>query len=261
MREPASEQAAMLRVAAAADVHCRDESGEVLRSLLTRMAEAADVLCLCGDLTDHGRASEAQVLASALATAAPKPVIGVLGNHDFEAGEVEAVVRILSAAGMRVLCGDEFEFEGVGFAGAKGFGGGFGRHALEPWGEPAIKEFVHEAVSEALRLETALARLRTSAKIVLLHYSPIRETVEGEPCEIMAYLGSSRLEEPVNRYGATAVLHGHAHHGSRFGRTAAGIPVYNVSVPLLKRGDDTATAFHVLEVPRGAAVGSAGRER
>lgn len=244
----------VLKIAAAADLHCREESGDALRALLGRMAAAADVLCLCGDLTDHGRPAEAEVLGAALAAAAPKPVLGVLGNHDYEAGAVDEVIRILSRSGMRVLCGEEWEFEGVGFAGAKGFGGGFGRHALEPWGEPAIKGFVQEAVTEALLLESALARLRTSSKIVLLHYSPIRETVAGEPCEIIPYLGSSRLEEPVNRYGATAVFHGHAHHGTRFGRTAAGVPVYNVSVPLLKSGDDTATAFHVLEVARDDAA-------
>jgi Icc-related predicted phosphoesterase len=224
------------------------------------MAAAADVLCLCGDLTDHGRVSEAEVLAAALAKSAPRPVLGVLGNHDYEAGCVEEVVHILSAASMRVMRGDEWELDGVGFAGAKGFGGGFGCHVLGPWGEPAIKDFVQEAVSEALRLESALARLQTGAKIVLLHYSPIRETCEGEPCEIMPYLGSSRLEEPVNRYGAAAVFHGHAHHGTRFGRTATGVPVYNVSVPLLQRGDDTATAFHVLEIPK-CDRGSPPRER
>jgi Icc-related predicted phosphoesterase len=243
----------VLRIAAAADLHCRVESGDVLRALLCRMAEAADVLCLCGDLTDHGRPAEAEVLARALAATAPKPVLGVLGNHDYEADGVEEVTRILAASGLRLLSGDEWEVDGVGFAGAKGFGGGFGRHALEPWGEPAIKGFVGEAVSEALLLERALARLRTSAKIVLLHYSPIHETVASEPCEIVPYLGSSRLEEPVNRYGAAAVFHGHAHHGNRFGSTAAGVPVFNVSVPLLRQGDDIERAFHVLEVPRGEA--------
>jgi Icc-related predicted phosphoesterase len=248
-----------LTIAAAADIHCREDTGEGLRSLLSRMAETADVLCLCGDLTDHGRPAEAERLGTALATAAPKPVLGVLGNHDYEAGQVEEVCRILAGSGMRVLSGDDCEIEGVGFAGAKGFGGGFGKHALEPWGERAIKDFVKEALAEALLLESALARLRTSARIVLLHYSPIRETVVGEPLEIMPYLGSSRLEEPVNRYGATAVFHGHAHHGSPFGRTAKGIPVYNVSVPLLRRGDDAATAFQILEVPRGRSPGADAR--
>src|SRR5262249_40894953 len=122
-----------------------------------------------------------------------------------------------------------------GFAGAKGFGGGFGTHTLEPWGEPTIKHFVHEAVEEALQLESALARLRTPQRVVLLHYAPIRATVEGEPPEIFAFLGSSRLEEPINRYPVTAVFHGHAHRGSPEGKTRGGVPVYNVSLSLLQR--------------------------
>ena len=134
-----------------------------------------------------------------------------------------------------MLDGDAVEIKGVGFAGVKGFCGGFGRRALEPWGEPAIKSFVREALDEALKLESALARLRGSARIALLHYAPIQATVEGEPPEIFPFLGSSRLEEPINRYEVDAVVHGHAHHGTPEGRTSANIPVYNVSMPLLKR--------------------------
>ena len=136
---------------------------------------------------------------------------------------------------MTILDGDAVEFHGVGFAGAKGFCGGFGRRALEPWGEPAIKAFVREALDESLKLESALARLRTKHRIALLHYAPIQATVEGEPPEIFPFLGSSRLEEPINRYEVTAVLHGHAHHGSPEGRTSTNVPVYNVSMSLLRR--------------------------
>jgi Icc-related predicted phosphoesterase len=134
-----------------------------------------------------------------------------------------------------VLDGDTCEIQGVGFAGVKGFAGGFGRRALGPWGEPIIKQFVHEAVNEALKLESALARLRTDKKIVILHYAPIEATVEGEPREIYPYLGCSRLEEPLGRYSVTAVLHGHAHNGAPEGRTAAGVPVYNVALPLMRK--------------------------
>jgi Icc-related predicted phosphoesterase len=123
----------------------------------------------------------------------------------------------------------------VGFAGVKGFAGGFGRRALGPWGEPIIKQFVHEAVNEALKLESALARLRTDKKIVVLHYAPIEGTVEGEPREIYPYLGCSRLEEPLGRYRVTAVLHGHAHNGQPEGRTSTDVPVYNVALPLMRR--------------------------
>jgi Icc-related predicted phosphoesterase len=237
-----------LRIAAAADLHCHEESAEVLRPLLARMADSADVLCLCGDLTHHGRLSEAQVLASLLKEIGAKPMLGVLGNHDYESGQVDEVIDVLGAAGLTILSGDEVLIGGVGFAGAKGFGGGFGAHQLEPWGEPAIKHFVGEAIGEALLLETALARIDRRQKIVLLHYAPILETVSGEPLEIMPFLGSSRLEEPIDRFGATAVFHGHAHRGSREGTTSSGIPVYNVAVPLLRVGTDVANAFRVIDV-------------
>ena len=193
----------------------------------------ADVLVLCGDLTDYGLAEEAVELARELTAGIKIPIVGVLGNHDYESGAPAEVRRILSDAGMHVLDGESVEIRGIGFAGVKGFAGGFGRGALGPWGEDAVKRFVHEAVTEALKLETALARLRTSAKVAILHYAPIAQTVEGEPREIYPYLGCSRLEEPLSRYEVTAVFHGHAHHGSLEGTTSGGTPVYNVSLPLL----------------------------
>ena len=127
------------------------------------------------------------------------------------------MTAILGDAGVRVLDGDGVEIRGVGFAGVKGFAGGFGERALQSWGEPILKQFVREAVEEALKLEQALARLRTPHRIAVLHYSPIRATVETEPAEILPFLGSSRLEDPINRYSATLVVHGHAHHGNRRG--------------------------------------------
>ena len=120
-------------------------------------------------------------------------MLAVLGNHDFESGQEEEVAKILAEAGVQMLDGDSVEVQGVGFAGVKGFAGGFGRRTLEPWGEPATKAFVHEAVSEALKLERALARLRTPQRVALLHYAPIEATVEGEPREIFPFLG---LEPP-----------------------------------------------------------------
>ena len=167
--------------------------------------------------------------------------MGVLGNHDYESGAVGEVRKILTEAGIRLLDGETVEVQGIGFAGVKGFAGGFGRGVLGPWGEDAVKRFVHEAVEEALKLESALARLRTPTRIALLHYAPIADTVEGEPREIFPYLGCSRLEEPLSRYPVTAVFHGHAHHGQPEGRTSSGSPVYNVSLPLA-RGDVTGTA-------------------
>ncbi len=133
----------------------------------------------------------------------------------------------------------------------KGFGGGFGRRALGPWGESIIKQFVREAVDEALKLEAALARLRTRQLIAMMHYAPIQQTVEGEPLEIYPFLGSSRLEEPISRYPVTFVLHGHAHRGQLEGKTQGGVPVYNVSLPLLTRSFADRPPFRVFEVPIG----------
>ena len=223
-----------LRIAAIADLHCTRTSEGVFQPLFGKVGESADVLVLCGDLTDYGTADEARVLAKELgATKVPK--VAVLGNHDFESGTPEAVAEALTQAGVRVLDGGICEIEGVGIAGAKGFAGGFGSGSLGQWGEPVIKMFVQEAVSEALKLEAALARLRTRHRVALLHYTPIPGTAEGEPLEIYPFLGCSRLEEPINRYPVSAVFHGHAHHGAPEGRTSTGVHVYNVSLPLLQR--------------------------
>jgi Icc-related predicted phosphoesterase len=176
------------------------------------------------------------------------PVIAVLGNHDFESGKQDEVRRIFCDAGVRMLDGDSTEVKGVGFAGVKGFAGGFGKHALGPWGEEIFKQFVREAVDEALKLESALARLRGKPRIAVLHYSPIQATVEGEPVEIFPFLGSSRLEEPLSRYPVQAVFHGHAHRGQPEGRTAQGVPVYNVSLSLLRSAYPDRPPFRVFEV-------------
>ncbi|HEY6957653.1 MAG TPA: metallophosphoesterase [Candidatus Limnocylindria bacterium] len=222
-----------VRVAAIADVHCRTTSAGTLKPLLARATHGADVLALCGDLTDTGLTSEAEVLADEL-RATGLPCVAVLGNHDHESGTAEDVRRILTEAGVQVLQGEACEILGIGFAGVKGFAGGFGRRALGAWGEDAIKAFVREAIDEALKLEEALAKLRTSVRVALLHYSPIEATVRGEPEQIYPFLGSSRLEDPIDRYKADLVLHGHAHFGSIEGRTRGGVPVYNVSLPLLR---------------------------
>jgi Icc-related predicted phosphoesterase len=224
-----------LRVAAVGDLHCGRTSQGDLRAVFEAAGAESDVVLLCGDLTDYGLPEEARILAKELAGTVKVPVLAVLGNHDHESGFAEEVVRILTDAGVKVMEGDGVEVAGVGFAGIKGFCGGFGQRTLEPWGEPIIKQFVREAMEEALKLETALAKLRTRQKVAVLHYAPIAATVVGEPTEIYPFLGSSRLEEPLNRYGVAAVFHGHAHRGSLEGRLTAGAPVYNVAMPLLKR--------------------------
>jgi Icc-related predicted phosphoesterase len=238
-----------VRIAAVGDIHCTRKSAGQLRALFADAAAHADVLLLCGDVVDYGLAEEAQVLAAELQAGLRIPAVAVLGNHEWESQQVEQVRQILCDAGVIVLDGDTCEVAGVGFAGAKGFAGGFGRWALEPWGEETIKRFVHEAVDEALKLEAALARLRTPQRVALLHYAPIRATVEGESPEIFPFLGSSRLEEPLNRYPVAAVFHGHAHGGSLEGKTSAGVPVYNVALPVLRRAFPNRLPYRVLELP------------
>jgi Icc-related predicted phosphoesterase len=239
-----------IRIAAMSDVHYSRTSQGLLQGVFSQVAERADVLVLAGDLTDYGLADEARTLARDLTALVKIPIVGVLGNHDFESGEQDLVRSILTDAGVHMLDGDAVELHGVGFAGVKGFAGGFGRGALGPWGELAIKQFVQEALNEALKLESALARLKTKHKIAVLHYAPIRETVEGEPVEIHPWLGSSRLEEPLTRFQVSAVVHGHAHKGTPEGRTSAGIPVYNVAVPVLTAAYPDRPPYRLIEVPR-----------
>ncbi|MCW7538603.1 metallophosphoesterase [Aquabacterium sp. A7-Y] len=246
-----------IRFAVVGDIHCHKESAGTLREFFSQASETADALLLCGDLTDYGLAEEAHVLVNELAAAAAVPIVAVLGNHDFESGRPDEVKRILSDAGVRVLDGEACEVHGVGIAGAKGFAGGYGRGALGPWGEGIIKQFVNEAMQEAMKLESALAKLRTPHRLALLHYAPIVATVEGEPVEIFPFLGTSRLEDPLIRYPVNAVFHGHAHRGSPEGRTVNGTPVYNVAMPLLRRSYPDQPPFRIFDVPREAAAKAA----
>lgn len=240
-----------VRFAAVGDIHVTRDSAGTLRAFFAQACENAHALLLCGDLTDYGTAEEAHVLADELA-AVPVPVVAVLGNHDYESGSPQQVTEALTRVGVRVLDGEACEIEGVGIAGTKGFAGGFGRGSLGAWGEPAIKLFVQEALHEAMKLEAALAKLRTPRRIALLHYSPIAGTVAGEPPEIFPFLGSSRLEDPLLRYPVDAVFHGHAHRGTLEGRTINGVPVYNVARPLLQRSYPDRPPFRLFELPRHA---------
>lgn len=243
----------VIRVAAMGDVHYAKTSAGKLQSVFEHATEHADILLLCGDLTDYGLPDEARVLAKDITSAVKIPVIGVLGNHDFEAGQEAEVSTILSDAGVRMLDGDSHEVHGIGFAGVRGFCGGFGRGALGAWGEPVIKQFVHETLNETLKLESALARLKTEHRIAVLHYAPVRDTVVGEPLEIFPFLGSSRMEEPLTRYQVTACFHGHAHKGAPEGRTSSGIPVFNVALPLLKAHYPDRPPYRLFELRRARA--------
>ncbi len=237
-----------VRVAATADLHFgRADHGVPLRPLFAEVAERADVLALCGDLTDNGDPEEARGLARVLSSVTI-PIVAVLGNHDYQLGKAAEVRHILCDAGVSILDGESSEVAGIGFAGVKGFAGGFGRGTLGPWGEDIVKRFVQEALGEALKLETALGRLRTQRRVALLHYSPIEGTVEGEPKEIYPFLGCSRLEEPLTRYPVDAVFHGHAHHGTLEAKTLGGVPVYNVSLNLLQNVFPDSLPFRVIEL-------------
>lgn len=241
----------IVRIAAIGDLHYgRMTPAGSLQPLFAQISETVDILTLAGDLTDYGLADEARAFVKELAPVRI-PIVAVLGNHDVESNQQADIVTILQDAGVTVLDGETTEVHGIGFAGIKGFCGGFGRRALGPWGEEIIKTFVHEAIAEALKLETALARLRTDHMVALLHYAPIQATVEGEPLEIYPFLGCSRLEEPLTRYPISAVIHGHAHHGAPEGRTRTNVPVYNVSASLM-REHFPGQPFRVIEV--GPAV-------
>lgn len=249
----------IVRIAAVGDLHHgRTAPAGSLHPLFAQISESADVAVLCGDLTDYGLPEEARALAKEMAGSLKIPAVAVLGNHDFESGQAPEICRIMGDAGVAMLDGDTVEIRGVGFAGIKGFAGGFGRRALGPWGEEIIKQFVREAVNEALKLESALARLRTPRIVAVLHYAPIQATVEGEPAEIFPYLGCSRLEEPLTQYPVSVVFHGHAHHGQPEGRTRTGAPVFNVSLSLMRQvSPDRPFRLFTLDLARtsGTAAG------
>ena len=234
-----------LRIAATADIHYGKHSRGMLHEAIAEISQGADILLFCGDLTDYGLPEEAEQLVADIRASVRVPMIAVLGNHDFESGQSELLCRVLDDAGVNVLNGEAIEVAGVGFAGISGFRGGYGRRMLNAWGEPLIKQFVQESISHAVRLEQALTKLQTDRRIVVLHYSPIRATLQGEDPEIFAFLGSSRLEEPINRFRVTAVFHGHAHNGILDGKTSTGIPVYNVSAPALQK---TGKPYRIIEL-------------
>ncbi|WP_173932714.1 metallophosphoesterase [Chelativorans sp. Marseille-P2723] len=222
-----------MKIAAIADLHVREDATVSYRELFNEITREAEILVLAGDLTDLGKPREAELLAEDL-RGCGVPVVGVLGNHDHECGHTEEVVRLLRGAGVHLLDGQAVELKGVGFAGVKGFIGGFGRRMLASFGEQAIKAMVSEAVHEAMKLENALRQLRTDRSIAILHYAPIVDTVAGEPPEIYPFLGSSRLAETIDRFPVQAVVHGHAHHGTHEGRTPGGVPVFNVAYRIEK---------------------------
>jgi Icc-related predicted phosphoesterase len=224
------------KIAAVGDIHVRDGDKGKWTDFFRDVSQKADVLVIAGDLTDTGDEQEAEVLAEEL-KACTIPVVCVLGNHDYEKGRHKLIRQILLKAGVHMLDGEAVVIGDVGFAGVKGFGGGFDRQMLSFFGEGAMKAFVQEAVDEALHLDRALARLdaeqKDIKKIAVLHYAPIKSTVIGEAEAIYPFLGCSRLAEPLSRHNVVAAFHGHAHIGTLEGETQDGIKVYNVARPIL----------------------------
>ena len=233
-----------IRIAAVGDLHYDSGRGVSFRDMFSDVNRKADILVICGDMTTHGKPDQMAGFVDELA-GVTIPIVAVLGNHDHEGGMPEEVSEVLRARGVHVLDGGTVVIEGIGFAGVKGFAGGFGRGALAPFGELLIKEFVQAALDESLKLENALRSLHTEVRIAVLHYAPILDTIIGEPEVIFPFLGSSRLLDPIETIGAHAVFHGHAHHGTFQGATPGGIPVFNVAMPILEeRGEQ----FFVWEV-------------
>lgn len=238
----------VVRVAAVGDFHCGEKDGGMYRDLFARVNDEADVLLLAGDLTRRGIPAEVEVVVKELSDVRV-PILAVLGNHDHESGNVDTVNAILRARGVHLL--DEVPFElnpHVGFAGVKGFMGGFGRYTLTAFGEVETKQFVGTTLDEAQKLEYSLRRLSTPIRVVLLHYAPIMDTVMGEPEQIFPFLGNDRLVEPIDRFKAAVAFHGHAHHGTFRGRTPGGVPVFNVSLVRV-REDAKHEMFYVHEIP------------
>ncbi len=235
-----------MRVAATADLHFTPARFSALHDQLNRVRDEADVFILAGDLTNFGRPEEMEPLLNVLVRLR-LPVIAVLGNHDFESDHQGDLSRMMTNEGIKVLDGSAYERDGVGFAGTKGFVGGFGRGVLTAFGEHEIKTFVRASIDEALKLERAMSQLRTQKRVVVMHYSPIATTIEGEAPEIYPFLGTSRLAEVVDRHGADLVVHGHAHNGKCDGKTPGGVPVHNVAITLLQRQNPPAV-YRIFDV-------------
>jgi len=235
-----------MRIAATADLHYSAQTLGILKEQLARVRDEADVLVVAGDLTNFGRPEEMEPLVNVLVRLRI-PIITVLGNHDYECGKEAELIRMMTSEGIKVLDGTGYERDGVGFAGTKGFIGGFGRGVLTAFGEPEVKAFVKASIDEAMKLERAMSQLRTDKRVVVLHYAPIAGTIVGEAQEIYPYLGSSRLAEVVDRHGANLIFHGHAHHGTLEGKTTAGIPVHNVAITLLQ-SQQPPRAYKVFDV-------------
>lgn len=239
-----------MKFAAVGDIHVNVSDRGHLEDYFKAASEQADVLLLCGDLTNTGKPEEAKVLCDELKFCTV-PVVAVLGNHDHDQELQGDICEIVKDHGVHLLNGESVVFGNVGIAGVKGFGGGFDNRMLSMFGEKSMKEFVQETVDEVLHLDAALTRLDSDhqglKKVVIMHYAPVRATVVGEPEEIFPFLGCSRLAEPLDRKNVDAVFHGHAHIGTMRGTTREGCQIFNVSKPILEK-EGYKPAFFVYEI-------------
>ncbi|WP_432099176.1 metallophosphoesterase family protein [Streptomyces sp. WAC 04229] len=238
----------MIRVAAVGDIHMGPDSQGLLRPAFETLPDCADLLLLAGDLTRHGTPEEARVVAEEV-RGLPVPVVAVLGNHDHHDERPDKVAGLLRDAGVTVLEGEGVVVEcagtRVGIAGAKGFCGGFVGRSAGEFGEPLMKEFVRTTRRSADSLRRALEELAgrdCAVRIALTHFSPVADTLAGEPLEIYPFLGSYLLAEAIDTAGADLAVHGHAHLGTEHGMTAGGVRVRNVAQPVIRR------AFNVYQL-------------
>ena len=238
-----------MKIAATADVHVRVGDTGLLQALVEGAGREADALVIGGDLTDLGQPDQAEVMLEIL-DSCPIPVIATLGNHDYECGNAAEVSRLLVKSGVHLLDRSSVVIDGVGFSGVKGFCGGFDQTLANAFGEELFKAWVNEGRMEAQALENELRRLETERRVAVLHYSPVRATVEGEPPEIHTFLGTSHLARALDGGGAHIAFHGHAHNGSFRGKTQGGVPVFNVSVPVLQQ-EGFEQPYYVFEVAQG----------
>jgi Icc-related predicted phosphoesterase len=225
-----------LRIAAVGDVHLDESLRGSYRKRLHDIEDRADVLLLAGDLTRHGTLEEGRVVADEFRDL-PIPVVAVLGNHDHHSDHPAEIAAMLRDAGIAVLHDDAtvLDIDGVrlGVVGGKGFGGGYAGKCASDFGEPEIKAFVGHTKRIADRWRVALKELEADRRVVLSHYSPVKDTLAGEPLEIYPFLGSYLLAEVVDAEGADLIIHGHAHAGTEKGVTPGGIRVRNVALPVL----------------------------
>ncbi|WP_068271669.1 metallophosphoesterase family protein [Aldersonia kunmingensis] len=243
-----------MRIAAVGDVHLAEDARGALRPALENLPEHADVLLLAGDLTRHGTLDEARVVADEFADLAV-PVIGVLGNHDHHSNQQDEIIDLLTDRGLIMLEGTSTTIdiggETLGVAGVKGFGGGFAGKCASMFGEQLMKDFVGHTVEISEQLRKSLAQLDTDVRVALMHFSPVTDTLHGEPPEIYPFLGSYLLGEPIDEHHVDLAVHGHAHAGHERGTTPGGVRVRNVAQPVIR------AAYAVYELHPATPVAAA----